>query len=111
MVVHRKQVTSSCPPMTCSPTGAYIGPDGATKRPNSHTLLQGRHTVPLDDCLGGFGLHHHDLAENLSLARLRRRLHTRLDHEEPRDSDLAHLLDLSGGNGGQAVEDAHDILL
>merc|ERR1719229_2110504 len=66
---------------------------GKRFQPSDGSLQRG-HCVCLDDCLGRLGLHHDDLAKHLPLARPGRRLHSRLDHAESWDGDLAGLLHL-----------------
>merc|ERR1719396_240333 len=63
------------------------------------------HWESLHDSLGRLGLHMHNLAEHLALARLGCRFQARLDHANARDHELASLLDLCGGNVSQCSHD------
>ena len=72
--------------------------------------LERLHARSLHDCLLWLGLDHYDAAEHLSLAFLRRRLHTGLlDVDQTGDSDLASVLHLLRGHRGQAVQDFVDL--
>ena len=74
-------------------------------------LLDRSHGEGLDDGPRRLGLDHADLAEHLSLAGLRRRLHAGLDHAHAGQGDLARLLDFLLDDLCQASEDLQDIRL
>merc|ERR1712014_381601 len=90
-----------------NPHRSNIGAKTSVCCNRSDAVLEGLHGVRLHDLPRGLGLHHYHLAEDLTLARLRRRLRAGLDpaqagHSE--DPSLGHLLrsDLR-----QAADDLH----
>merc|ERR1712203_214520 len=72
---------------------------------SSDRFLQCRHCESLHDGLGRLCLHHHHLPEDLTLARLRRRLHTCLDHAHTWDRALPSLLHLPRRHAREGVQD------
>merc|ERR1719288_239045 len=76
---------------------------------DSNALLQRRHAETLDNFRSWLGFDHDHFAKDLPLARLRRRLHASLDHDQARDGELAGFLHLLGGHCCQAVEHFLDL--
>merc|ERR1712146_823137 len=83
----------------------FTVPQGAERATALDGLFDSGHGVCFYNRLGGLGLHHHLLAENLPLASLGSRLYTGLQPGHAWDDELASLFHLSSSEGCQCVHD------